>query len=96
MIYDLDQHIPCSSWMMHIVFQISLMQGINASVSSEVAEIKIVLNNEIARRKAAEDEVNILRSQLAQYRHPEVCFCFNLNLYMHKCLRLALQCMEYD
>ncbi|PKI31106.1 hypothetical protein CRG98_048505, partial [Punica granatum] len=46
-------------------------EGLGASVAAEVAEIKTRLNNEITRRKAAEDEVNNLKSQLAQYRHPE-------------------------
>ncbi|KAK4746429.1 hypothetical protein SAY87_012741 [Trapa incisa] len=46
-------------------------EGIGASISSEVSEIRMLLNTEIARRKAAEDEINILGSQLAQYRHPE-------------------------
>ncbi|KAK4804278.1 hypothetical protein SAY86_004095 [Trapa natans] len=48
-----------------------ISEGIGASVSSEVSELRMLLNNEIARRKAAEDEINLLESQLAQYRHPE-------------------------
>lgn len=52
------------------------MQGLDAPAAAEFAEMKTRLNNEITRRKAAEDEVNNLRSELAQYRHPEVRLSF--------------------
>ena len=50
------------------------MQGHVGSVSDEVSEVKMLLQNEINLRKAAEEEINILRNQLAGFMPSEVWF----------------------
>jgi hypothetical protein len=49
-------------------------QSSKVSAVEEVAELKKVLQKESLLRKAAEEEVNSLKSQLAQCRRSEVCF----------------------
>ncbi|XP_010276242.1 PREDICTED: kinesin-like protein KIN-UB isoform X2 [Nelumbo nucifera] len=46
-------------------------EGSSASISEEVAEVKKALENEICLRKAAEEEVNNLKSQLVQWKRSE-------------------------
>jgi hypothetical protein len=49
-------------------------QSSKVSAVEEVAELKKVLQKESLLRKAAEEEVNSLKSQLAQCKRSEVCF----------------------
>lgn len=44
------------------------------STIKEVAELKKLLQKESLLRKAAEEEVNSLKSQVAQWKRSEVCF----------------------
>ncbi|XP_057500359.1 kinesin-like protein KIN-UB [Actinidia eriantha] len=46
-------------------------EGHVGSVSDEVSEVKMLLQNEINLRKAAEEEINILRNQLAGFMPSE-------------------------
>lgn len=43
------------------------------SADKEVAELKKLVKKEIVLRKAAEEEVNNLRNQVAQLKRSEVC-----------------------
>lgn len=49
-----------------------MLQDLGFSDSEEVAEFKRLLQNEIQLRKAAEEEVNKLKSQLGQFMQPAV------------------------
>ncbi|XP_057499899.1 kinesin-like protein KIN-UB isoform X1 [Actinidia eriantha] len=48
-----------------------IREGHVASVSDEVSEVKMLLRNEINLRKAADEEINILRNQLAGFMPSE-------------------------
>lgn len=45
-------------------------------LSAEIKEVKKLLQNETQQRKAAEEEVNSFRDQLAQWRRLEVWFMY--------------------
>lgn len=45
-------------------------------LSAEIKEVKKLLQNETQLRKAAEEEVNSFRDQLAQWRRLEVWFMY--------------------
>lgn len=51
-----------------------ILQGPGVSVAGEVAEIRKLLQNEIHMRKAAEEELNKLKSRLGQYALSGVWF----------------------
>jgi len=51
-----------------------LAQGPAQSSADEVAEIKMLLETESNRRKAAEEELTHLKRQLGKYTKPEVSF----------------------
>lgn len=45
------------------------------SASMEVAELKKLFENETISRKAAEEEIDNLKNQLAQWKRSEVMIC---------------------
>ena len=51
-----------------------VVQSSKLSAVEEVAELKKLLQKESLLRKAAEEEVNNLKSQIAQWKRSEVCF----------------------
>lgn len=52
------------------------LQSSRISAVEEVAELKKLLKKESVLRKAAEEEVNNLKSQLLQWKRSEVCLMF--------------------
>jgi len=54
-----------------------LAQGPASSSTDEVAEVKMLLETERNRRKAAEEEVGHLKSQLGKHMPSEVRFQLN-------------------
>lgn len=52
------------------------LQSSRISAVEEVAELKKLLKKESVLRKAAEEEVNSLKSQLVQWKRSEVCLMF--------------------
>lgn len=63
-----------------------------ASTAEEVAELKKLLGKEMSLRKAAEEEVNNLKSQLAQLKMSEVYIDY---LYFFSIFSLVL-CYFFD
>ena len=58
--------------------------------TEEVAEVKKLLSKETTLRKAAEEEVNNLRSQLAQLKMSEVYFVYLSVFYFIFCSAFLL------
>ena len=56
------------------IYVFALAQGPAQSSADEVAEIKVLLETESNRRKAAEEELTHLKRQLGKYTKPEVSF----------------------
>lgn len=57
-----------------LAIYVFLAQGPAQSSADEVAEIKMLLETESNRRKAAEEELTHLKRQLGKYTKPEVSF----------------------
>lgn len=57
-----------------LAIYVFLAQGPAQSSADEVAEIKMLLETESNRRKAAEEEITHLKRKLGNYTQPEVSF----------------------
>lgn len=59
-----------------LVVYVFLAQGLAQSSADELAEIKMLVETESTRRKAAEEEITHLKRQLGKYTQAEVSFFF--------------------
>lgn len=62
---------------------------VHVGAVNEESEVKMLLQNEINLRKAAEEEINILRNQLSDSMPSEVCSDNSDYLYEHRMVRFT-------